>query len=302
MSIRSLDGERGLTAQGFVDRATLNLTSYSLTVLDYKTGSARPGVTFQLGEYGHALLMAMGIAAEPVDRPILGRYWLARKGIYTDAVPVVTRHPLAELQYRYDAAARGTQARIFAPHVTNLCKSCSVVDYCPAQAWAQLRRSERAHGAPDAGAAGQEVNSTRVERDHALAEVRQAAAQRRRLAGARSTPGRSTRQYWRDCNARAENFRDHVRAERDLRPRRARAVGALAQQLAVDFAEACYTAALIITLPLSGTSRCPAGASRAGDRAAVRPCGSAPRLASSPINHLRAPSTRPAGPDHLTRH
>ena len=134
MSIRSLDGERGLTAQGFVDRATLDLTTYSLTVLDYKTGSREPESTFQLGEYGHALLMAMGIAAEPADRPILGRYWLARKGIYTDAVPVVTRHPLAELQYRYDAAARGTQARIFAPHVTNLCKSCSVVDYCPAQA------------------------------------------------------------------------------------------------------------------------------------------------------------------------
>lgn len=134
MSIRSLDGERGLTAQGFVDRATLDLTTYSLTVLDYKTGSREPESTFQLGEYGHALLMAMGIAAEPADRPILGRYWLARKGIYTDAVPVVTRHPLAELQYRYDAAARGTQARIFAPHVTALCKSCSVVDYCPAQA------------------------------------------------------------------------------------------------------------------------------------------------------------------------
>ena len=134
MSIRSLDGERGLTAQGFIDRATLDLTTYSLTVLDYKTGAREPESTFQLGEYGHALLMAMSIPQEPADRPILGRYWLARKGIYTDAVPVVTRHPLAELQYRYDAAARGTQARIFAPHVTNLCKSCSVVDYCPAQA------------------------------------------------------------------------------------------------------------------------------------------------------------------------
>lgn len=134
MSIRSLDGERGLTAQGFIDRATLNMETYSLTVEDYKTGSRDPESTFQLGEYGHALLMAMGIANEPADRPILGRYWLARKGIYTDVVPVVTRHPLAELQYRYDAAARGTKAGIFSPHVTNLCKSCSVTDYCPAQA------------------------------------------------------------------------------------------------------------------------------------------------------------------------
>lgn len=134
MTLRSLDGERGLTAAGFVDRATLDMSSYSLTVIDYKTGSREPESTFQLGEYGHALLMAMGIPGEPPDRPILGRYWLARKGIYTDPVPVVTRHPLAELQYRYDAAARGTAAKIFAPHVTNLCKSCSVTDYCPAQA------------------------------------------------------------------------------------------------------------------------------------------------------------------------
>lgn len=134
MTLRSLDGERGLTANGFVDRATLDMATYSLTVIDYKSGSREPESTFQLGEYGHALLMAMGIPGEPPDRPILGRYWLARKGIYTDPVPVVTRHPLTELQYRYDAAARGNQARIFAPHVTNLCKSCSVTDYCPAQA------------------------------------------------------------------------------------------------------------------------------------------------------------------------
>lgn len=134
MSLRSLDGERGLTAKGFVDKATLDMSTYSLTVLDYKTSSRDPGSTFQLGEYGHALLMAMGIANEPPERPILGRYWLARKGIYTDPVAVVTRHPLTELQYRYDVADRGTRQRIFAPHVTNLCTSCSVVDYCPAQA------------------------------------------------------------------------------------------------------------------------------------------------------------------------
>ena len=133
MTLRSLDGERGLTAQGFIDVARLNMTTYSLTVTDYKTGSREPESTFQLGEYGHALLMAMGIPAEPDDRPILGQYWLARKGIYTDPVPVLRRHPLEELQYRYDSAMRGTSARVFSPKVSALCKSCSVADYCPTQ-------------------------------------------------------------------------------------------------------------------------------------------------------------------------
>jgi hypothetical protein len=109
------------------------MTTYSLTVRDYKTGARDPESTFQLGEYGHALLFAMGIPNEPADRPILGSYWLARKGIYTDPVPVLQRHPLPELQYRYDAAMRGTAAKIFAPHTSNLCKSCSAVDYCPTQ-------------------------------------------------------------------------------------------------------------------------------------------------------------------------
>ncbi len=134
MTLRSLDGERGLTAQGFVDVARLDMTTYSLTVYDYKTGSRDPETTFQLGEYGHALLMAMSIPAEPADRPILGSYWLARKGIYTPPVKVLQRHPLEELQYRYDAAARGTSARVFGPKVSNLCKSCGSVDYCPTQA------------------------------------------------------------------------------------------------------------------------------------------------------------------------
>ena len=134
MTIRSLDQERGLRAKGSIDKATLNMETYSLTVLDYKTGANDPSSTFQLGEYGHALLMAMGIAAEPPDRPILGAYWLARKGIYTTPTAVLARHPMAELQYRYDQAARGNRAGIFAPHVSNFCTSCSVKDYCPTQA------------------------------------------------------------------------------------------------------------------------------------------------------------------------
>ena len=134
MTVRSLDGGTGITAKGFIDIARLDLATFVLTVCDYKTGARDPLSTFQLGEYAHALLSTMGIAHEPQDRPVMGSYWLARKGIYTTPVKVIQAHPLAELQYRYDAAQRGTKANVFAPHVTNMCKSCSVRDYCPTQA------------------------------------------------------------------------------------------------------------------------------------------------------------------------
>lgn len=139
MTVRSIDGERGITSKGFIDRAILSLGDHPthpwhITVVDYKTGARDPISTFQLGEYAHALLLEMGLTDEPPGRPILGSYWLARKGIYTTPVPVIARHPLHELQYRYDAAMRGTTAGVFAPHVTNMCSSCSMIDYCPAQA------------------------------------------------------------------------------------------------------------------------------------------------------------------------
>lgn len=138
MTVRSIDGERGITSKGFIDRAILSLGDHPthpwhITVVDYKTGARDPISTFQLGEYAHALLLEMGLTDEPPGRPILGSYWLARKGIYTTPVPVIARHPLHELQYRYDAVMRGTTAGVFAPHVTNMCSSCSTVDYCPAQ-------------------------------------------------------------------------------------------------------------------------------------------------------------------------
>jgi hypothetical protein len=132
MTIRSLDEERGLHIQGIVPRAVLNVRTYSVTVLACLVESSVES-TFELGEYGHALLMAMGIPAEPADRPILGQYWLARKGVYSRPVRVLQQHPLAELQYRYDQALRGTRGRVFAANVSSFCAGCDVRDYCPTQ-------------------------------------------------------------------------------------------------------------------------------------------------------------------------
>jgi hypothetical protein len=133
MSVRSLIDESGIEAQGFIDIAWLDLNTYQVQINDYKTGKSTPTDTFQLGEYGHALLLAMGLPEAPPGRPLLGSYWLARKGEYTTPVDVIASHPLVELQFRYGQAMRGTRAGVFGPHLTNLCVSCGVHDYCPAQ-------------------------------------------------------------------------------------------------------------------------------------------------------------------------
>lgn len=132
MTVRGLDGASGITTEGFIDAAWVDMTSGQITIVDYKSGRSAPTGTFQLGEYAHALVMAQPLIAASTA-PLLGSYWLARKGEYSTPIDVLSAHPLVELQYRYDAAWRGTQARIFTPSQSNLCASCSVRDYCPTQ-------------------------------------------------------------------------------------------------------------------------------------------------------------------------
>ena len=129
MTVRTLDGTTGVTAKGFIDQAWLNVDTGMVTVTDMKSGRSEPASVFQLAEYAHALAMELNPPAGAA--PIIGRFWLARKGIYTDAVDVLTRHPLEELQFRYGQAMRGTQAGVFVPNRTNLCVSCGSRDYCP---------------------------------------------------------------------------------------------------------------------------------------------------------------------------
>lgn len=133
MTVRSLDLTAGLVTKGYIDCVRWDLQRDAFVIADYKTGRNAPSGTFQLGEYAHALLMLLGqkqLLPAP-ETPVLGRYWLARKGEYTEPVDLLKAHPLAELQYRYDTAWRGAKLGIFAPNQTNLCSSCQVRDYCP---------------------------------------------------------------------------------------------------------------------------------------------------------------------------
>lgn len=130
MTVRTPDGAKGLTAKGFVDIAWHNVGTGIITIVDYKTGRSAPAETFQLGEYAHALDMALRAGnAQPFQ--IFGSYWLARKGEYTAPIDALAAHPLEELQYRYSQADHGFAAGVFPPRPSNLCVSCSMVDYCP---------------------------------------------------------------------------------------------------------------------------------------------------------------------------
>ena len=130
MTVRSLDGTTGFTSKGKIDAVWIEPASNEITIIDYKSGRNAPTETFQLGEYGHAL--AMLLLGQVSAHKILGRYWLARKGEYTPPIDLLETHPIEELQYRYEAAMRGTKAGVFAPHPNPLCISCGVRDYCPA--------------------------------------------------------------------------------------------------------------------------------------------------------------------------
>lgn len=128
-------GTSALTTKGFIDAVWLSPEARTLDIVDWKTGSRRPTSTFQLGEYAHGLIPLLPAHLQPDSgTTIRGSYWLARKGEYTPAVPLLDRHSAAEMTYRYRQAALGSSLGIAAPNVTDMCVACGVRDYCPAQA------------------------------------------------------------------------------------------------------------------------------------------------------------------------
>lgn len=108
--------------KGAIDRVYVNPDG-ELVITDLKAGSRQPESGMQLGVYAVALERLTGL------RPIIGNYYMARKGEATE--------PVSLLHYTYDTVAgvfktakRMIEAEIFLPHVSNLCASCGVRKYC----------------------------------------------------------------------------------------------------------------------------------------------------------------------------
>lgn len=133
VTVQTMGG--GVPVEGFIDQVWVNLeqgqtaNTVTLDIIDAKTGKSAPTGEFQLREYASALRTML-----PPDSvlAIRGAYWLARKGEFTPFVNLAaTPESDAELGYRYGQVWAGRAAGVFAPHPTNMCSSCSLVDYCP---------------------------------------------------------------------------------------------------------------------------------------------------------------------------
>lgn len=124
----SLDVQ-GIEVKGYIDQARLyGWTAFSplrVRIEDLKAGR-KPTTTFQLGVYAHAMQRVHGIEA-----PIIGSYWVARKGERTADLDILKLWPWEAIVYRTHAVERARRAGIFMPVESSFCGSCSVRRECP---------------------------------------------------------------------------------------------------------------------------------------------------------------------------
>jgi hypothetical protein len=132
---RKIDGPTGtITVEGIIDRAYL-CGDGSLLVTDLKSGRLDPE-TGQLGEYAWTLLELLGWneSYRHPDGPgvkIMGNFYDARKGLFTDPVDLLAAHPYEEYVYRYHAAEAARRLGVFLPRKSQWCNGCSVKYACP---------------------------------------------------------------------------------------------------------------------------------------------------------------------------
>lgn len=116
----------GIELQGYIDQVRQNQDGW--LVRDLKAGRNAPSSTFQLGVYAHALRLQYGVTG-----PILGEYWMARKGEATAPVDLLKLWPWGAIVYQAHQAERGRRAGLFPAVPSSFCGSCGVREACPTQ-------------------------------------------------------------------------------------------------------------------------------------------------------------------------
>ena len=111
----------GVPVKGAIDRIMQDSAGNVIPV-DLKTGR-EPDDTLQLGTYARAMRELLGAD------PAYGTYWLARTGGTTELHPM-GKFTDAYLDHIYGKARAGMEAGIFLPHVSAMCRGCSVRDSC----------------------------------------------------------------------------------------------------------------------------------------------------------------------------
>ena len=104
----------------------------TLLIVDIKSGRQMPSAfdTFQLGT--QAMVLAQHIGIQPPAPFLKACYYDARRGVYTDPINALERHPFEELVYRMHTAEMRRQTGIYRPNVTTRgCTGCGVRKLCP---------------------------------------------------------------------------------------------------------------------------------------------------------------------------
>jgi hypothetical protein len=117
-----------------IDRVTAEQDG-TIMIRDYKTSYERPTDTTQLGDYAHALMLS-GANLHGATR-IMGSYFDARRGTWTEPVDLLQAHPFDAFEYRVTAAHGQKLALTTGPtpaRPSNYCGGCAVRYACPIMA------------------------------------------------------------------------------------------------------------------------------------------------------------------------
>jgi CRISPR/Cas system-associated exonuclease Cas4 (RecB family) len=112
----------GVRLQGVIDRVFVDKATGETMIVDLKTGSYPPASQLQLGFYRVALEQTAGI------NPQYGAYWMARQGVLSQVEELW--HPTEMITAWLRQTKQLIDDNVFLPHITNMCKSCGVRDYC----------------------------------------------------------------------------------------------------------------------------------------------------------------------------
>jgi putative RecB family exonuclease len=119
----------GVKVKGFID-AAYRQQDGSILIVDYKSGKSA-GDSAQLGLYGHALAQVLTNNAQYRTERIYGTFYDARKGIASDPIDLLVRHPWQEYVYRIHTAEATRRAGLYRPRRSSFCGGCSVRYACP---------------------------------------------------------------------------------------------------------------------------------------------------------------------------
>lgn len=109
-----------------IDRIFRVKTTGELVLVDLKTGKREPLSGYQLALYRDAVQQVFGESVK------WGYYWMARTGRMGHPHDLDKLNP-EMTSSMVEQMARGVEAEIFLPHVTMLCSTCGVREFCPSQ-------------------------------------------------------------------------------------------------------------------------------------------------------------------------